>query len=654
MPNIGGILQHGVGLLPSPVGITVPTGVASVSAAPVRKVREPPIIPAPQTNGQSDSSLRKPLGPPVTVFVGKISEKVPDSLLRQMLSKCGFINVWKRVDGADGKLQTFGFCEFADPESATTAIRVLNGFDLCGKSLNVKADAKADKIMEEYLKNRKARNEEGSNESGTPLEEEIIKKDTEIKKQLQQLLKDQNLDVTNEDDKTKSTEAKSADLDDMELEEDKRVIINREIDKFRDTYKEQDKEEGVEKDSRRRDDKDRNRRQERSPERLRDRNRRREPNRDQRRPEREQRRDRDEDRRRSDIPDREEEDSEDALERRRLERQLEEKELSYQKRLRNWEDREDRKARDLRDYLRKEKERKEEEIKESKKLKVFLEDYDDERDDEKFYRSTSFKERLRDRQKEIEDDERDRRNELRELQELKQKLQSEGHPDPDSEADKIMNPQVVQPSTSSQEPVNHSNGVKRIAMDDRIKELVGDTSDDKKVEETRLTVNPFTLQKPQSPESKKRAVPDIFSSQDDDEQSSSKKRRLPKLDDEDENSQKSSSEEKKRKIQELISQIPTSKEELFAVDIDWSFVDSSLMDKRIKPWVNKKIAEFIGEEEPALVEFICKKLNTKCSAERILSEVIEVLDEEAEVFVVKLWRLLIFETKAKQHGIAKW
>ena len=31
----------------------------------------------------------------------------------------------------------------------------------------------------------------------------------------------------------------------------------------------------------------------------------------------------------------------------------------------------------------------------------------------------------------------------------------------------------------------------------------------------------------------------------------------------------------------------------------------------------------------------------------------QVLDEEAEVFVVKLWRLLIYETEARHLGIAK-
>lgn len=31
----------------------------------------------------------------------------------------------------------------------------------------------------------------------------------------------------------------------------------------------------------------------------------------------------------------------------------------------------------------------------------------------------------------------------------------------------------------------------------------------------------------------------------------------------------------------------------------------------------------------------------------------KVLDEEAEVFIVKMWRLLIYETEAKKIGLAK-
>ena len=32
---------------------------------------------------------------------------------------------------------------------------------------------------------------------------------------------------------------------------------------------------------------------------------------------------------------------------------------------------------------------------------------------------------------------------------------------------------------------------------------------------------------------------------------------------------------------------------------------------------------------------------------------LQVLDEEAEVFVVKMWRLLVYETEAKKAGLVK-
>lgn len=37
----------------------------------------------------------------------------------------------------------------------------------------------------------------------------------------------------------------------------------------------------------------------------------------------------------------------------------------------------------------------------------------------------------------------------------------------------------------------------------------------------------------------------------------------------------------------------------------------------------------------------------------ILDDVQMVLDEEAEVFVVKMWRLLIYEVEAKKDGLGK-
>ena len=46
-----------------------------------------------------------------------------------------------------------------------------------------------------------------------------------------------------------------------------------------------------------------------------------------------------------------------------------------------------------------------------------------------------------------------------------------------------------------------------------------------------------------------------------------------------------------------------------------------LMEKRIRPWINKKIIEYIGEPEPTLVDFICSKVLVGSEPESLLNDV---------------------------------
>ena len=45
------------------------------------------------------------------------------------------------------------------------------------------------------------------------------------------------------------------------------------------------------------------------------------------------------------------------------------------------------------------------------------------------------------------------------------------------------------------------------------------------------------------------------------------------------------------------------------------------MEKRIRPWINKKIIEYIGEPEPTLVDFICSKVLAGSKPTAILNDV---------------------------------
>jgi len=61
--------------------------------------------------------------------------------------------------------------------------------------------------------------------------------------------------------------------------------------------------------------------------------------------------------------------------------------------------------------------------------------------------------------------------------------------------------------------------------------------------------------------------------------------------------------------------------------------------------VSKKMEEYLGEDEPTLVNFVLDKLAARTAAAEVEAEVAKVLDEEAEPFTVKLWRMLLFEIK---------
>ncbi|KAG7510600.1 RNA-binding protein 25-like isoform X1 [Solea senegalensis] len=784
-------LHMGV-VAPTPT-VLLPTPVA-IAQKPMTLKKESGIIRAKDTED----------GPTTTVFVGNISEKASDMLVRQLLAKCGIVLSWKRVQGASGKLQAFGFCEYKEPESTLRALRLLHELLLGDKKLLVKVDAKTKAQLDEWKAKKKSAN--GAESSGSKnedddeeevLDEETLRRDQVVKGAIDVLIREyaSELNAPSQDPdsqprKKRKEKKEEEDINAMELEDDKRDLISREISKFRDTHKKLEEEKGkkekerleLERERRERDkerERERERRdREKEKERERERDKERERDRDR---ERERERDRDRDRERERTKEREREkersrdvsrdrsrsrervredktrdregDEEDIYERRRLERRLRDKEAAYQERLKNWEIRERKKGRDYSKDMEREDERRREMMKEAKRLKEFLEDYDDDRDDPKYYRGSALQKRLRDREKETELDERDRKREKEELEEIRQRLLAEGHPDPDAELQRMEEeaerrrqpPLKLEPeedkiqekahrdrdqekSRGSGKPVEPPPRGPRQHSDDDVEEGEDDYHDGEDSQDVQPQVKPImrpittapsvssasgnatpntpdnespcgiiipgentpevqppeehrpkmslslklgATNSPSQPNAGKRkklvTVESVFNKFDDEEADEQpRKRKLVPLDYGDDDKSlgldgsdisvaKSSinTEEKRKHIKSLIEKIPTARPELFSYPLDWTMVDSTLMDRRIKPWINKKIIEYIGEEEPTLVDFVCSKVMAHSTPQGILDDVAMVLDEEAEVFIVKMWRLLIYETEAKKIGLAK-
>ncbi|TPX64546.1 hypothetical protein SpCBS45565_g05789 [Spizellomyces sp. 'palustris'] len=110
-------------------------------------------------------------------------------------------------------------------------------------------------------------------------------------------------------------------------------------------------------------------------------------------------------------------------------------------------------------------------------------------------------------------------------------------------------------------------------------------------------------------------------------------------------------EERVQAIQDLIGIIPTEREGLWTWSIKWDFLDETIMNSKLRPWIKKKVIEYIGEEEKDLIEFVTELLVKRTSADNMLAEMQGALDEEAEEFVMMLWRMLIYETESRSQGL---
>ncbi|KAJ2451757.1 hypothetical protein EV183_003415 [Coemansia sp. RSA 2336] len=84
----------------------------------------------------------------VIAFISGIPEEINDSWLEKILSTCGEIVSWKRVQAADGSPQAFGFCEFKSIYDAVRAMRALSSDgvkslpSMSSQSLNIHLDGK--------------------------------------------------------------------------------------------------------------------------------------------------------------------------------------------------------------------------------------------------------------------------------------------------------------------------------------------------------------------------------------------------------------------------------------------------------------------------------------------------------------------------------
>jgi hypothetical protein len=150
----------------------------------------------------------------------------------------------------------------------------------------------------------------------------------------------------------------------------------------------------------------------------------------------------------------------------------------------------------------------------------------------------------------------------------------------------------------------------------------------------------------------RRTIAEVEGLLDDEEQDAGAKRQLIPIQFEPTSSTAAMSDEEISKaVRALAQEIPTEKDGLWAWDVKWDFMEESVIREKLRPFVEKKVVEYLGVQEDFLVEVVEEHLRKHGKPGELVDELAEALDDAAEDLVKKLWRMVIFFTESEKRGL---
>ena len=79
-------------------------------------------------------------------------------------------------------------------------------------------------------------------------------------------------------------------------------------------------------------------------------------------------------------------------------------------------------------------------------------------------------------------------------------------------------------------------------------------------------------------------------------------------------------EERKQAVRQLAAEIPSDKEGLWEWPVKWDFVDETVLSEELKPFVEKKIVEYLGVQEQMLVEVAEEHIRKRGKPQALVEE----------------------------------
>lgn len=112
-----------------------------------------------------------------------------------------------------------------------------------------------------------------------------------------------------------------------------------------------------------------------------------------------------------------------------------------------------------------------------------------------------------------------------------------------------------------------------------------------------------------------------------------------------------SEEEIQQAVKSLAQEIPATQEGLWAWDVKWDYLEDSIITEKLRPFIEKKVVEYLGVQEQLLVDVVEEHLRKHAKPSELAEELEGPLEDDAIDLVKKLWRMVIFFTESEKRGL---